>query len=280
MRCAVLQLNSQEDQEANLEQVRYWVQEAAAQGAELVLLPEGFAFLGLERQRRQHAESFDEPGPVLQSLSHWSREFGLYLIAGGFPECSHDSRRPYNTSVVYDPRGERKSFYRKVHLFRVHLEDGTVLDETKGSLAGDSAVVTTVADSKGESFSLGLSICYDLRFPQFYQAQRNAGAEILTVPAAFTATTGRAHWQSLLRARAIENQSWVLAAAQEGQHPGGRSTYGHSMIIDPWGRVVRELKEGPGLVIANLSKQSLAEVREQMPVAEDRREFDLLIHKP
>jgi deaminated glutathione amidase len=267
MKFAAVQLNSQDTVDANLSAARVQVERAVSLGAQVILLPEGFAFLGAETAKAAVAEDLGgpEPGPIASSLASWSLKWGVTIIGGGMPVKSPDPMRPYNTSVVFT-RGELVAQYSKVHLFDVELKDGTVLRESAGNAAGDEVVVQDL-----EGMRTGLAICYDLRFPAFFALQREHGAEVLTLPAAFTRTTGQAHWHTLLRARAIETQCYVVAAGQAGEHPLGRKTFGHSMIIDPWGEVVAELPEAPGVICADLDPARVQSIREQMPVWTHRR---------
>jgi predicted amidohydrolase len=267
MKIAAIQLNSQDNVQQNLDAAGVVVSAAAHAGAETVLLPEGFAYLGPEENKVPLAEKLGAGGPIQDRIISWCQEHEISIIAGGLPEQSEDPARPFNTSVVFDHRGNIVDRYRKVHLFDVELNDGASWNESKATYPGTLPVVTSVDDVKW-----GLSICYDLRFPEFYISLRKSGAEVLTVPAAFTRMTGAAHWHVLLRARAIESQCWLLAAAQEGEHPGGRKTYGHSMIIDPWGKIVAErTKAGPGFVIAEVDLESAKDVRARMPIEKHRR---------
>ena len=264
-RAAVVQLQCQDDVDENLAQCRRQVLKAGGLGAELVLLPENFAYMGAESDKRQYAESLGD-GPIQTYLEELAREAKLTIIAGGFPEASGDPKRPFNTALVISPAGKLVNHYRKVHLFDVALADGTVLSESAATSAGDEAVVTEVG-----GVSIGLSICYDLRFPELYRRLVSQGAKVLVVPAAFTLQTGKDHWHALLRARAIESQCWVLAAGQWGKHPKGRLTYGHSLIVDPWGVVVAECSDGVGLVVADLDFDLLERVRAAVPSLEHRR---------
>jgi len=259
---AVVQLNTQDDVVLNLSRAREWIARAAAAGAELVTLPENFAFMGEEARKRELAERLDGafPGPILSALAEEAAARGVWVLGGGMPEKSDDPARPYNTSVLVDPRGTISATYRKVHLFDVSLPDGTSLRESSATSAGAEAVT---AEVKG--VRVGLSICYDLRFPELYRRLVDQGARIVTVPSAFTLTTGKDHWHALLRARAIENQVWVLAAAQHGKHPRGRQTYGKSLIIDPWGEVVAQVSEGEGFAVARLDLAYQDRVRTSLP---------------
>lgn len=267
---AVVQLSSQDDIPQNLARVTHWVAEAARAGAKLVALPENFALIGEEDQKRKAAESFDGPerGPILSSLSKAAEANGVWLVAGGMPEKSDDPERPYNTSILLGPAGELVSTYRKIHLFDVDLADGTKLEESRATAAGPLAPqrLAPIGD-----VPLGMSVCYDLRFPELYRALTAAGARVVTVPAAFTLTTGKDHWHVLLRARAIEDQLFILAPAQTGKHPRGRQTYGKSLIVDPWGDVLAQCGEGEGFAIARLDFAAQDRVRASLPCLLHRR---------
>jgi predicted amidohydrolase len=191
---------------------------------------------------------------------------GIWIVAGGMPERSGDPARPFNTCAVIDPRGLVVARYRKVHLFDVDIADGSRYRESGCTTAGDVPVVADVAGVK-----LGLSVCYDVRFPELYRALSAQGAEALVVPAAFTLLTGKDHWHVLLRARAIEAQAYVIAAAQWGKHPRGRHTFGKTSIIDPWGEIVAQVSEGEGAITATLDPAYLARVRENLPSLKHRR---------
>lgn len=265
MKVAAIQLSAQDRVDENLARVGELVAEARARGAELAVLPEGFAFLGRDGERGRVAEGLDEGGPIVSALVRLATEHQITLIGGGMAERSSDPARPYNTSLVIGARGERLAAYRKMHLFDVALDDGTRFRESTSSDSGDAPVVVEVGEHQ-----VGLAICYDVRFPRLFERERELGASLLTLPAAFTDKTGEAHWHVLLRARAIETQCYVVAAAQWGTHPGGRRTYGHSLIVDPWGRVVCELSEGDGVVTWDLDLEAVLAVRRQMPVYEHR----------
>jgi predicted amidohydrolase len=262
MRVAVVQLNTQDGVQENLARVRHWVAQAAAAGAQLVALPENFAFMGEEVQKREIAERLDgaAPGPILGALAEAASKHGIWLVGGGMPERSDDAARPYNTSVLVDPSGHVAATYRKVHLFDVNLPDGTSLRESAATSAGGDAVCAPVLGVR-----LGLSVCYDVRFPELYRRLVDQGARIVTVPAAFTLTTGKDHWHALLRARAIENQVYVLAPAQHGKHPRGRQTYGKSIVVDPWGEVIAQCSEGEGFASAQLDFAYQDRVRASLP---------------
>jgi predicted amidohydrolase len=262
MLVAVVQLNSQDDVAGNLSRVKHWIAEAAAAGAKLVVLPENFAFMGEEAGKREIAERLDGGlrGPILTAIADSAAAHGAWVIGGGMPEKSSDPARPYNTSVLVDPQGSIAATYRKVHLFDVSLPDGTSARESASSTAGTDAVTADVASTR-----VGLSICYDVRFPELYRRLVDQGARVVTVPAAFTLTTGKDHWHALLRARAIENQVYLLAPAQHGKHPGGRQTYGKSLIVDPWGGVIAQCSEGEGFAVARLDFGYQDRVRTSLP---------------
>jgi predicted amidohydrolase len=274
MKAAVVQLSSQADVTANLRRVRALVAAAAADGAELVVLPENFAFLGeSEEDKRRVAEPLTGPrGPIVGTLVELAKEHRVHLVGGGMPESSGDPARPYNTSVLIAPSGELVATYRKIHLFDVDLPDGTSLKESNGSSAGSTPSVAPLRrpGSVGD-VPLGMTVCYDLRFPELFRKLVDGGARVVTVPAAFTLTTGKDHWHVLLRARAIEDQLWVLAAAQHGKHPRGRQTYGKSLIVDPWGEVVAQCSEGEGYALARLDFAYQDKVRAALPCLTHRR---------
>lgn len=273
VQAAVIQLSSQEDVTANLARVRELVLEAGRAGAELVAIPENFAFMGEESKKREIAERIeDDPaGPIVQTLRHAARDARVWLVAGGMPERSPDADRPYNTSLLFEPDGRLVSRYRKVHLFDVDLADGTRLAESAATTAGDEPVVNEIAGRAGVPIGLGMTICYDLRFPELYRRLGERGVRIVTVPAAFTLTTGKDHWHVLLRARAIENQVFVLAPAQHGKHPRGRQTYGKSLIADPWGDVLAQCGEGEGFAMARLDFAAQDRIRKSLPCLTHRR---------
>lgn len=269
---AVIQLSSQDDVTVNLEKVRDRVLEAGRAGAELVALPENFAFMGEETKKREIAEKVesDANGPIMTALRHAARDARVWLVAGGMPEASGDPDRPFNTSLLFEPDGRLVTRYRKVHLFDVDLPDGTKLLESGATTAGSEPCVTEIGSRAGKPVGLGMTICYDLRFPELY---RKLGREvrIVTIPAAFTLTTGKDHWHVLLRARAIENQVFVLAPAQHGKHPRNRQTYGKSLIVDPWGDVLAQCAEGEGVAFARLDFAAQDRVRGSLPCLDHRR---------
>ena len=273
-RTAVVQLCATPDLAENLATVGTLTERAAAAGAEVVLLPEAFAFLGPESAKQTLLEALPEkpddarfqPGPILRHCQELARDTTSHLILGGFHERGSTPDRNRNTCVHLGPDGTIRALYRKIHLFDVNLADGTQLRESARTEPGDSIATTELPFGV-----LGLSICYDIRFPYLYQALVDRGAIALTAPSAFTATTGAAHWEVLLRARAIECQSYMLAPAQHGHHWGTRRSWGHSMIVDPWGRILAECSEGDGIAVADIDPAEVARVRQQLPSLEHRR---------
>ena len=262
---AAVQMCSTGDLAANLVRSRELVREAVHGGARLVVLPECFSFLGRgEGDKRRIAEALDGNGPVMTALRELATAHGVWLVGGGTPEIvAGDAARTYNTAVVVDPRGELVARYRKIHLFDVDIPGGATLRESDATAAGRELVTVTI-----DGAPIGLSICYDVRFAELYRALAlDRGAEVLLVPSAFTAHTGAAHWHLLLRARAVENQCWVVAAAQWGKHNDKRESYGHALVVDPWGTVVGERASGDGVVIAELDGDTVARRRAQMPCA-------------
>ena len=267
LRVAAIQLQSRDDVAQNLADCARLVTAARNEGARLVVLPENFAYFGADTTRQAVAEQVgDARGPIQQALAGMARGAQIFLVAGGFPEASAARERPFNTALVFGPDGRLITSYRKIHLFDVALQDGTVLSESAGTTAGDALVSFDIG-----RFRIGLSICYDLRFPELYRGLVLQGANVLLVPAAFTLHTGKDHWHPLLRARAIESQSYVVAAAQWGTHPRGRTTYGHSLVADPWGSIIAEASDRVGVVCATLDLGYLEQVRAAVPCLSHRR---------
>ncbi len=260
---AAVQMVSTPDITENIATARRLVAEAAAQGAKLVLLPEYWPLLGLhENDKLAHAETAGR-GPMQEALAGMAREHAIWLIGGTLPMVSSESGKVMNTTLVYGADGALQARYDKIHLFSFSRGKESY-DESRTIAAG--AEVQSVETPFGR---VGLSVCYDLRFPELYRALGDCA--LIVVPSAFTWTTGRAHWEILLRARAIENQCYVLAAAQGGQHPNGRRTWGHSMLIDPWGEPVAVLEEGEGVVVGALDAEHVRSVRENLPALRHRR---------
>lgn len=261
---ATVQLTSTHDVPRNLAKACELTEEAAAAGAQVVLLPENFGFLGPDEQKLPHAQTV-EHGEFLRGLREIAKKRHITVIAGSIPERGPDERHTYNTSVVIGPDGSTLAIYRKIHMFDVELGD-LVLKESASVAPGNELRVVRI-----EGFEVGLSICYDLRFPELYRGLSAQGATILTVPAAFTLQTGKDHWDVLLRARAIENQCFVVAAGQFGHHGGNRISWGKSQIIDPWGVVLAKCPEREGFVVAQLYRDDLERARSQVPCLTHRR---------
>ena len=289
MKIAAVQMVSTPDVDRNLEAARRLIAQAARGGAQLVALPEYFCLMGqAERDKLTVAEAPGE-GPIQRMLSEAAREHGLWLIGGTLPIRTDDPDRVLNANCVYAPDGSLAARYDKIHLF--HFDNGrerydegaAILAGTvpkavqAGAMPGSRGAAVSLHGSEGAAASLrvGLSVCYDLRFPELYRALSFAeGArpcDLISVPAAFTHTTGLAHWELLLRARAVENQCYVIAAAQGGRHENGRRTFGHSMVVDPWGRVLAVRPEGEGVVSAEIETARIASVRSQLPALAHRR---------
>jgi predicted amidohydrolase len=269
-RFAAVQTCSTDDIAANVDRCRVLVQQAARDGAQWVGLPENFAYLGGGRDHKLSiAEPLDSetPGPILLAMQTLARESGVYLLLGGFPErIAGDAQRIGNTSVLLDPGGTVFARYRKVHLFDVEVPGGQRFEESADIVAGASPCTANLPWGL-----LGLSICYDLRFPELYRAYAAADARFLSVPAAFTKQTGPDHWHVLLRARAIENQAFVVAPAQWGQHAKRRESYGHAVVIDPWGTVLADCSDKEGYAIASLDLDFQDQVRQRLPCLAHRR---------
>ena len=262
MRAAAVQLNSTEDKDRNLERADRLTREAARAGADLIVLPEKFNLLGTHEHYQAGAESLD--GPTVSWARDTARELEIDLVAGSFVERREGHDKLGNTSVHAGPDGEIRGVYRKIHMFDVTVA-GKEYRESTSQEAGDE-VVTSEADGA----RLGLTVCYDLRFPELYRILAVRGARILIVPAAFTKTTGQAHWDTLLRARAIENQAFVIAADQIGVHPPGNESFGGSQIVDPWGDVLARAEDRECVISADLDFARQDEVRDTLPSLANR----------
>ena len=261
---ALAQLNSQGIVSENLATISRLVAEAAGRGASIVVLPENFALMGASDAEKMAAAEVlegDARGPIIDALRGLALAHRVNVVGGGMAEKSADPARPYNSCVCVNTDGQIVAVYKKIHLFDVDLADGTTFTESASTLAGKDVIVCELA-----GVQVGLSICYDLRFPELYRKLRDQGAELVVVPAAFTLTTGRDHWHALLRARAIEQQVWVAAPGQWGLHAKGRQTYGKSLLVDPWGDCVAQAPEGVGLVLGEIRRGRVDDVRRAMPV--------------
>ncbi|GAB4542763.1 MAG: carbon-nitrogen hydrolase family protein [Pleurocapsa sp.] len=258
---AAIQMTSKPDLEKNLVEAEELIELAARQGAELVGLPENFAFLGKEEDKIAQASIIAEK--TEKFLKKMAQKFQITILGGGFPvPVPNDPSKAYNTAVLVAPNGQEISRYQKVHLFDVDVPDGNTYRESSTVMAGTSLPTIYVSEHLG---NLGLSICYDVRFPELYRHLASKGVDVLFIPAAFTAYTGKDHWQVLLQARAIENTAYVIAPAQTGNHYERRYTHGHAMIIDPWGVILADAGTKPGVAVAEINPTRLHQVRQQMP---------------
>ena len=265
---AAIQLASVADRDANLAAAGRLLRQAAAAGVALAVLPENFSFMGVKERDKLAIAEPDGKGPIQDFLAATARELKLWIVAGTVPlQVPGDTDKVYAACLVYDAQGRRAARYDKIHLFDVEVPGGERYRES-ATIAPGPITPVVVQTPIGR---LGLSVCYDLRFPELYRALAAQGAEALCVPASFTARTGQAHWESLLRARAIENQCFLIAPGQHGINPGGRATHGHSLILDPWGEILAQEAEGDGVVAAPLARQRLEQVRSSFPALTHRR---------
>jgi deaminated glutathione amidase len=256
---AAVQMTSQPDLEKNLAQAEELIDLAARRGAELIGLPENFSFLGDENQKVEQAQQIAEG--TEKFLRTMAQRYQITLLGGGYPVPA-DTGRVFNRALLVGPDGQVLISYNKVHLFDVNLPDGNTYQESATVLAGQEVPPVYASEELG---NIGLSICYDVRFPELYRNLLQAGAEVIFVPAAFTAFTGKDHWQVLLQARAIENTCYIIAPAQTGIHYGRRQTHGHALVVDPWGTVIADAGREPGVAIAAIEPERLSKVRQQMP---------------
>jgi predicted amidohydrolase len=259
-----VQMTSTADVRRNLDTAARLVSEAADLGAKLVALPENFAYMGPEEGRLAAAESLD--GPTLGTIREIARRRGVWVVAGSIAERSTNPKMTANTSAVVADDGSIVAVYRKIHLFDVSIPDGARYAESEGVVPGDKVVVAPTALGR-----IGLTVCYDLRFPELYRTLASLGAEVITIPSAFTLFTGKDHWEVLVRARAIENLAYVIAPAQVGRHSGNRQTFGNAMIVDPWGVVLARCADGEGVCVAPFSRPRLERVRQELPALKHRK---------
>src|SRR6186997_911138 len=264
LRVACVQLNSTDSKAENIERAEGLVARAAATGADLIVLPEKWTGIGPPEMMRGLAESL-ENGETVEAMSGWARTHGVTLVGGSIVERRGGREKLSNTCVVFDPQGEIQAVYRKIHMFDVEV-GGQVYRESETEEPGEATVATEV-----EGWKLGLTVCYDLRFPELYRVLAVEGAEVVTVPAAFTLFTGKDHWELLLRARAVENQCYVAAANSWGTHSGNRATYGRSMIVDPWGVVLATAPDEDAVVTAEIDKAQIARIRRAVPSLTNRQ---------
>lgn len=268
-RVAAIQMASGPNVGANLIEVKRLIAIAVDDGAELIVLPENFAIMGMTEEDKVGLREAEGDGPIQSFLAQQAKDNGVWIVGGTIPLVSTDDNKICAASLLYDAEGKQVARYDKIHLFDVLLEENREsYIESKTIEAGEHAVVVDTPFGR-----LGLAICYDLRFPELFRALLDQGVEIIAVPSAFTAITGRAHWETLVRARAIENLSYVIAAAQGGYHVNGRETYGNSMIVDPWGGVLDRLPSGSGVICAELDPVRLAQTRQNFPSISHRKLF-------
>lgn len=264
-KAAVIQMNSQTNLERNLDQANIYIKAAVDQGAKVVGLPENFAFLGGLSMRLENVDTIADKVPSF--LSETAKKFSIYVMGGSYPVPA-SSGKVYNHSTLYDPEGKELISYDKIHLFDVSLDQDEEYNESSYVEAGKPEPAVYEDGTIG---SWGLSVCYDLRFPEYYRKLVDHGAAILSIPSAFTYTTGKHHWRSILRARAIENTSYVFAPAQTGLHGNNRQTWGHAMIVDPWGEVIADAGREPGVAYATIDANRISEVRQWIPSLKHRR---------
>lgn len=258
-RVAVLQMNSSDNVKENLRNLGEFFSKARDGGAELLVLPENFAFMGLKPRDKLLIAEAPGQGEIQAAISQLAKLHGLWVIAGSL-FLSHSKTQVKASCMVYDDAGKNVARYDKIHLFDADVSEQEMHRESLTIARGEELVVVDTPVGR-----VGLSICYDLRFPELYRQLAIRGAQLFTVPSAFTAITGAAHWESLLRARAIENLCYVLAANQGGEHTNGRHTHGHSMIIEPWGKIISEQSSGAGVIFADIQLQRLQQLRQQLP---------------
>jgi nitrilase len=266
LRVAAVQMVSGTQVEPNLLAAGHLIARAAAEGASLVVLPEYFCLMGSRDRDKVAVREAEGSGPIQDFLSDQAQRHGIWLVGGTLPLAAPDPEHVYNSTLVFDPQGRRAARYDKIHLFSFRQGEESY-DESRTIVPGQEPVAFDCTVGR-TTLRIGLSVCYDLRFPELYRCL--TGADLIVVPAAFTATTGKAHWEALLRARAIENLCYVLAAAQGGQHENGRATFGHSMLIDPWGEVLAVEPSDAGIVAGNIDLGLIARCRASLPALAHR----------
>ncbi|MDV3252060.1 carbon-nitrogen hydrolase family protein [Devosia sp. BK] len=268
MKIAAIQMRSGLDPNANLAALEPMLRQAAAEGVDYVLTPEVTMIFPENREQLRSVAAPFENHPQLKRVGELAQELGIHIHIGSLPVPLEDGRFA-NRSVLFAPDGSQQAVYDKIHLFDADIAGLNAYRESATYKGGEEAVVTPLGD-----FTLGFSICYDMRFPKLYNALANGGATLIAVPAAFTVPTGQAHWHVLLRARAIETGSYVIAAAQGGVHQNGRATYGHSLVIDPWGKIVAELDhDEPGVLVVEIDPAAVVEARQRIPALANAKEF-------
>ncbi len=264
MRVAAVQINSNGEQDRNIELAEKQVRAAAGAGAELIVLPEKWSLLGPGELLAEAAEPI-ETGVAVAAARAWARDLGVFVVAGSVAERTEEGERFANASPLIDAEGAIVAIYRKIHMFDVDV-GGVSYRESDHEIPGDRPVIAA-----GPGAEIGLTVCYDLRFPELFSVLALAGAELITLPSAFTATTGAAHWEPLIRARAIENQLFVVAAGQHGRAAPHYDSWGHSMIVDPWGRLLADLDHGDGFILAALDFDEMTRIRDRLPSLASRR---------
>lgn len=265
MRVACIQMSSQDHVEDNLELALKLLRRAAGEGAQMAVLPENFAFMGKDEMDKRTVAEWPEASQVLGFLAEQARARHMFIVGGTVALLTGREPGVRNACPFFSPAGECLATYDKIHLFDIALP-GEYYQESAIIAAGEKPVAVDM-----EPWKLGLSVCYDVRFPELYRWYSREGCTMFPIPSAFTVPTGRAHWEILLRARAIENQVYVLAAGQAGTHPGGRTTWGHSMIVSPWGEVMAECAENTGVIVADISFERVQKIRTMLPVLRHRR---------
>jgi len=266
VKLAAVQMASGPQVAANLQEAGRLIEQAARAGARLVVLPENFAIMAQRDADRLAVAERDGTGPIQEFLAQQARHHGLWLVGGTIPLQARDAKRVRAACLVYNDRGDRTARYDKIHLFDVKLDNGEEYNESSAIEPGDEPVVVDTPFGR-----LGLAVCYDLRFPELFRQLLDLGAHLFAIPSAFTVHTGRAHWEVLVRARAVENLAYVVAAAQGGYHLNGRETYGDSMIVNPWGEVLDRLSRGSGVVLADLDRLLFDQTRQRFPSVRHRR---------
>jgi nitrilase len=269
MKIAAIQMVSIGDVQDNLNTARALLAQAADRGAELAVLPEYFCMIGLRDADKLAIQEPFGQGPIQEFVAETARALGLWIVAGTLPLSASQPDHVFNSSLAFNAAGECVARYDKIHLFRFN-NGSESYDESRVLERGSTPTVFSLPSRDGNTWSVGMSVCYDMRFAELYRDYAARGVDLLLAPSAFTHTTGEAHWEVLLRARAIENLSFVAAAAQGGVHPSGRRTWGQSLVIDPWGKVLAELAEGPGVVFADMDYRQLQHCRAQLPALQHR----------
>jgi nitrilase len=264
---AAVQMASGPNIQANLDQAKRLIEDAVNQGAGLVVLPENFALMSMTEPERVKQAEVAGKGVIQKFLASQAKKYGIWLVGGTIPLQGNESGKALAASLMYNDKGEQVAHYNKIHMFDVLIKDsGEKYNESQTTESGDQIVVVDTPFGK-----VGMAVCYDLRFPELFRNMADLGMDICVLPSAFTAITGKAHWEPLLRARAIENQCYLVAAAQGGFHINGRETHGNSMIVDPWGTVLNRLQSGNGVVVADLDMNFLRKTRKNFPVLKHRR---------